>query len=138
VGCEQQSVAFRQVAREKVSVIHHVDCFTGSCSLVKSSVERIRLSNKLIAAPIPLPSAPRPQINAAQQLSQLGRVQFDALLRAGCGWQLKRASLQSLVPNAKPVAIPKQDLDPIALTVQKQEQVARQRVLLKGLLGQAH
>jgi hypothetical protein len=54
-------------------------------------------------------------------MSQLGRVQFDALLVAGNGWQLKRAGFQSLVPDAKPVAIPEQDLDPIALTVQKQE-----------------
>ena len=68
-------------------------------------------------------------------MSQLGRVQFDALLMVGNGWQLKRAGFQSLVPDAKPVAIPEQDLDPIAVTIQKQEQMARQRVLLKRLLG---
>jgi hypothetical protein len=71
-------------------------------------------------------------------MSQLGRVQFDALLVADSGWQLKRAGLQSLVPDAKPVAISEQDLDPIPFTVQEQEQVARQRVLLERLLGQAH
>jgi hypothetical protein len=35
--------------------------------------------------------------------------------------QLKRSAFQSLVPNAESVAIPKQDLDPIAITIQKQE-----------------
>jgi hypothetical protein len=60
------------------------------------------------------------------------------LLVADSGWQLKRAGLQSLVPDAKPVAISEQDLDPIPFTVQEQEQVARQRVLLERLLGQAH
>ena len=71
-------------------------------------------------------------------MSELGRVQFDALFVAGNGWQLKRAGFQSLVPDAKTVAIPEQDLDPIALTVQKQELMAGQRVLLERLLSQAH
>ena len=39
-----------------------------------------------------------------------------------CGRKkLKRASLQPFVPNAKSVAIPKQDLDPIAIAIHEQE-----------------
>jgi hypothetical protein len=38
---------------------------------------------------------------------------------------LKNADLKPLVPNTKAVDVPEQDLDPIALTIEEQEQVAR-------------
>jgi hypothetical protein len=138
IGRQQQAVTFRQVGGEQVRVIHHANCFTDSCSAGKTIVGRIRLWNEFVHAPISLPSAPGSQIDATQQVAQLGRVQFDPWRSAGSRGQLKRARLQSLVPNAKPVAIPEQDLDPIALTIQKQEQMARQRVLFERLLGQVH
>ena len=58
-----------------------------------------------------LTAAPAAQIEAAQQSRQLLVVEFHARLAAGR--HFKDASLQSLVPNAKPVAIPVQDLDPV-------------------------
>src|SRR5882757_2294791 len=52
--------------------------------------------------------------------------------------QLKSANLQSLIPDAKTIHVPEQDLDPVTLAIEEQEQVAGQRVLVEGLLGQAH
>ncbi len=54
------------------------------------------------------------------------------------GGQLKNADLKPLVPDTKSVDVPEQNLDPITLTIKEQEQVARQRVLVKRLLGHAH
>jgi hypothetical protein len=39
-----------------------------------------------------------------------------------CGYQeLERAPLEPLVPNAKSIAIPEQDLHPIAIAIHEQE-----------------
>jgi hypothetical protein len=46
--------------------------------------------------------------------------------------------LLPLVPNAKTVDVPEQDLEPVALPTKEQEQVARRRILVKRLLGQTH
>ena len=62
-------------------------------------------------------SASRSQIESAEQLDELGIVQLDAFLVIGGCEKLKRATLQSLVPNAEPIAIPEQDLDSIAFAV---------------------
>ncbi len=43
-----------------------------------------------------------------------------------------------LVENAKPVPIPKQDLDSVATPVQEQEQVTAARVLFEDLLRSTH
>jgi hypothetical protein len=43
-----------------------------------------------------------------------------------------------LVPNAKTVLIPEQDLDSVPLAVEEQEQVARQRILIEYRLSKAH
>jgi len=51
----------------------------------------------------------------------LGIVKLNAFLVVGGRQKLKRASLQSLVPNAKSIAIPKQDLHPIAIAIHEQE-----------------
>jgi hypothetical protein len=52
--------------------------------------------------------------------------------------QLKRSPLQSLVEDRKPIAIPKQDFHPIAITIQEQEQVTRRWILVEDLLCSAH
>jgi hypothetical protein len=75
-------------------------------------------------AAIPPPPASRPQVEPAQHLDQLGIVQLNAFFTLGGRQELKRASLQPLVPNAESIPIPKQDLEPIALAIQEQEQVA--------------
>jgi hypothetical protein len=71
-------------------------------------------------------------------LIELAAIQLDALITFSCHGQLESANLQSLVPNAKTVRVPEQDLDPVPLPIKEQEQVAGQRVLIKGLLSQAH
>src|SRR6185295_11616820 len=69
---------------------------------------------------------------------QLRVIQFDALLFTGCLWELECADLQPLVPDAEAVLIPEQDLDPISLAVEEQEQVARQGILVENRLRKAH
>lgn len=64
-------------------------------------------------------AAPAAQIETAQQSPQLFVVELHARLTAGR--QFKEATLKSLVPNAKPVAIPVQDLDPVAITIDEQK-----------------
>jgi hypothetical protein len=68
----------------------------------------------------------------------LGTREFNALFTFGCNGQLKKAELKPLVPNAKTVNVPKQNLDPVALTIKEQEQMARQWILVERLLGHAH
>jgi hypothetical protein len=53
----------------------------------------------------------------------LAVVQLNAFLTLGGRQELKRASLQPLVPNAESIPIPEQDLKPIAIAIQEQEQV---------------
>jgi hypothetical protein len=62
---------------------------------------------------IPPPLATRFQIKSAKQL--------NAFLAVGGCQDLERASLQPLVPDAKSIAIPKQDLDPVAIAIHEQE-----------------
>jgi hypothetical protein len=87
---------------------------------------------------IPFSSAPASQVQATQQPVQLAIVQFDALLVVRNLGELKSAGLQPFVPNAKSILIPKQDFDSIAITIEEQEQVARQRALIEDLLSLAH
>jgi hypothetical protein len=71
-------------------------------------------------------------------LIELAAIQLDTLVTFSGHRQLKSANFQSLVPNTKTVHIPEQNLDPVSLAIKEQEQVAGQRVLVEGLLGQAH
>jgi hypothetical protein len=66
-----------------------------------------------------LTSAPAAQIEAAQQSRQLFIVELYARLLGGR--HFKDAFLKSLVPDAKPVAIPVQDLDPVTVTIDEQK-----------------
>jgi hypothetical protein len=65
----------------------------------------------------------------------LAASQFNALLPFSGDWQLKDANFKPLVPNAKTIGVPKQNLDPVSRTIEEQKQVARQRVLVKHPLG---
>jgi hypothetical protein len=90
-------------------------------------------------AAIPSPTATTvSQVNTAQDLRQLRIVEFDALLLTGTLRKLERTCLQPFIPNAETVLIPEQDLDPVPIAVEKQEQVARQRILVEHRLGKAH
>jgi hypothetical protein len=89
-------------------------------------------------ATVALPPASTPKIDATEQPDQLRILEFDTLYAvAGLG-HLKGSRFQPLIPNAKPITIPEQDLDPVATTVDEQEQVTGQWVLVKDLLGLAH
>jgi hypothetical protein len=68
----------------------------------------------------------------------LAASQFNALLTFCGNRQLKDASFKPLVPNAKTIGVPKQNLDPVTRTVEEQKQVARQWVLVKRRLRQTH
>ncbi len=83
-------------------------------------------------------ATPVRQVEPAQQSIELGTVKFDALLTFRRHGQLKHAHFKALIPNAKTVDIPEQDLDPVSPAIKEQEQVAGQRILVKRLLGQAH
>jgi hypothetical protein len=90
-------------------------------------------------AAIPSPTATTvSQVNTAQDLRQLRIVEFNALLLTGNFRKLKRTCFQPFVPNAETVLIPEQDLDPVPIAVEKQEQVARQGILVEHRLGKAH
>jgi hypothetical protein len=90
-------------------------------------------------AAIPSPTATSiSQVKTAQDLRQLRIVEFDALLFAGSLRNLKCSGLQPFVPNAKPVLIPEQDLDPVPIAVEEQEQMARQGILVEHRLGKPH
>ncbi len=97
-----------------------------------------RISKKLTNSTISPPSASALQIEAAQQIRQLGIGQFNTLLIALELRELKRAGLQPLVENAEPVTIPEEDLDSIATPVEEQEQVSRQGILIEDRLRPAH
>jgi hypothetical protein len=68
----------------------------------------------------------------------LAVVQLNAFLTLGGREELKRASLQPLVPNAESIPIPEQDLEPVAIAIQEQEQVTGRGVLVKDLLRSTH
>jgi hypothetical protein len=91
-----------------------------------------------VTLPSRSPTSAISQIDATQDLRQLGIVQLNALLFTGCLREFKRASLQPFVPNAKTVLIPEQDLDSTAIAADEQKQVARGRVLVENRLGKAH
>jgi len=78
------------------------------------------------------------QVEPTQKSVKLGTVKLDALLTFGRNWQLENAHLEPLVPNAKTVDVPEQNLEPVPFLIKEQEQVARAWILVKGLLRQAH
>jgi hypothetical protein len=65
---------------------------------------------------ISLSSASRCQIKSAQQANQLSISELHAL-SISCCQKLERAPFQSLVPNAIPITIPKQEFQMIAIPV---------------------
>jgi hypothetical protein len=78
------------------------------------------------------------QIETTQKLAELGTVKLDAPLTVSRHWQLENANLEPLVPNAKTVDVPEQNLEPVPLPTEEQKQVARAWILVKRLLRQAH
>ncbi len=62
---------------------------------------------------------------------ELRAVEFNALFTFRCNWQLEHADFKPLVPNTKTVNVPIQNLDAVALTIEEQEQMPRQGVLVK-------
>jgi hypothetical protein len=100
-----------KIGGKNVVVIHNDNRSSDSFRLGKS-ISGIIWNGSAIPSP---PAAPASQVEAAQPSRQLLIVEFNALLAAGR--HFKDAALKSLVPNAKSVAIPEQDLDPVAVTI---------------------
>jgi hypothetical protein len=97
------------------------------------------LSKNLTDASVPPPSSATVlQIQSTEHPVELAASQFNALLAFSGYWQLKDANFKPLVPNAKTISVPKQNLDPVTLTIEEQKQVARQWVLVKHPFGQTH
>ena len=71
-------------------------------------------------------------------MRQLGIGQFNTLLIALELRELKRAGLQPLIENAKPVTIPEENLDSITTSVEEQKQVTRQGILIEDRFRLAH
>jgi hypothetical protein len=71
-------------------------------------------------------------------LIELAASELEALITCSRHRQLKNSNLEALVPDAKAICVPVQNLDPVPLPIEEQKQVAGQRVLVKNLLGQAH
>jgi hypothetical protein len=91
-----------------------------------------------MTAAIPPSSATTLQVEATQQIRQLGIGQFDPWLVALEIRKLKRTSLQPFVEDAEPVTIPEEDLDSIATLVEEQEQVSRQGILIEDRFRLSH
>jgi hypothetical protein len=87
----------------------------------KRIAEKQKNKNQSTNTMIPPPLTARLQIKSAKQLHQLRIIKLNAFLAVGARQQLERASLQSLIPNAKPIEIPKQNLDPVAVAIHEQE-----------------
>lgn len=70
-------------------------------------------------------------VDATQQHGQLLAADLDGLLIAGDLRHLKRALLQPPIPNRQTVAVPVENLQLVATTIDKQEQMPAQRVLFE-------
>ena len=131
---QQEALAFAQIVGKKVGAIHVADYCNNLFEQEKPS-SSISSTDAAISSQ---PATTVSQVKTTEDLRQLDIVQLDALLLVGSFRKLKRARLQPFVPNAKTVLIPEQDLDPVPITVEEQEQVARQGILVEHRLGQAH
>jgi hypothetical protein len=120
----QKAVAFRNVTRQEAGLIHHTQgCNNWPGSLARPSWQgsakmKLISTNTTVASPTATPVS---QVQAAEDLCQLRIIQFDAALFTCSVRELKRTCLQPLIPNAEAVLIPKQDLDPVPITVEEQE-----------------
>ena len=110
----------------------------GSLHLVgRSQIKQVLLP---VSFNDPFSAAPLgPSLQSVEFLNGRWVFVFQFLLGGSCRIQYA-AELRHLplVPNAKSVDVPEQNLDPVALTIQEQEPVTRQRVLVKRLLSRAH
>ena len=81
--------------------------------------------------------AGRSEVNAGENQRQLGRAHFHRYCTVRDRGKLERAFLKSLVPNRQTIAIPVENLEAIAASIDEQEQVAGRWVLSKGGAHQA-
>lgn len=74
------------------------------------------------------------QIDSTEQQGELLGCDFDFVrsrfFSDQVGWELKGAAFESLVPNRQAIAVPVQDLQPIAVPISKDEQMPTQWILL--------
>jgi hypothetical protein len=76
------------------------------------------------------------QIDPREQHRELCRLKFDTVLASRVR-HLVASGLEALVPNGEPVAVEVEDLDPISAAVEKEEEMAGQRILTEALLHQS-
>lgn len=129
-----QPVGTLEVVRERgVSVgdRHTIDTDEGRLSDDESSNEHVkwmrfsdRLGSRQLESSLPPGTA---QIDSFEDGGHLGGSDLDATV-PGIG-EAEGAFFQSLVPERQSVAIPVEDLDPIASLVGENVEVARERVL---------
>src|SRR5262245_36138894 len=76
---------------------------------------------------VAVPSPHAVPIHAVEQHGQLGGADLDAARSFGRR-EVEGSLFQPLVPDGQPVAVPVQDLEPVAALVAEHEEMARQRV----------
>ena len=131
---QQEALAFGQIVGKKVGVIHVADYCSDSSEQEKpSSSTFFNRRGDTFSAGVRFSGPGRPATWFSWQSSS----SMPCSLFVTLG-KLKCAGLQPFVPNAKPILIPEQDLDSITITIEEQEQVARQRILIEDLLSLAH
>ena len=84
---------------------------------------------------VPLALPRGAQIDAGEDQRQLGRTHFDRHgIAVGHSFgKLERADLKSFVPDRQPItAIPVEDLEAIAASIDEEKQVAGREILAKG------
>lgn len=85
-----------------------------------STGERVSLASSHVAV-----------VDAAQQHGQFLAADFGGLLIVRDVRHLKRALLQPPIPNRQTVAVPVQNLQLVATTIDKQKQMPAERILLE-------
>jgi hypothetical protein len=78
------------------------------------------------------------QVDATQEHGKLGGIQLDGGASGDAVGDLKRAGLESLVPDDQTVGVPMKHLDAITPAVEEKEEMAGKEVLLgKGLADES-
>jgi hypothetical protein len=130
----QKAVALREIVGQRVGVIHGTNCCNNSRESRKSNCRKTSSAHTAIA----LSPASALEVHPIEQLGQLGVLQLKAGQVAQRTGQGKSTHFQAFVDDAKPVTIPKQDLEPIPAMIHEQKQVTREWVLVEDLLSHAH
>jgi hypothetical protein len=107
-------------------------------------IPKIIFARESTSAGVTFASSRRAHVDAGEEEGQVRGGEFktglsrSAIVTSRGIEFLKSAGLESLVPDDQTVSLPEEDLDAIATTIEKKEQVTRERVLAKILAGHPH